>query len=164
MLRRTFPLIRTRLSGLEPKALYTIQLELRVADDHKYKYVNGQWTTHPRNDKNVVSQFYNHPSSPAYGYRWEKEIVSFIKMKLTNSDTSTQPDNVLLKSLNKYQPVVHVYKHDSKNIDLKILAQSIVLTETQFIAVTTYQNQEVKSCSQDLCPHIWFELIIFCSF
>ena len=41
--RRMFPLIKVRISGLEPKAFYSILLEFKQVDNNRWKYINGEW-------------------------------------------------------------------------------------------------------------------------
>lgn len=67
-----------------------------------------------------------------------KEPVSFAKVKLTNKTNGT--GQIMLNSLHKYEPRVHLVRVG--------VEQRRVLTfpfpETQFIAVTAYQNEEVR--------------------
>ena len=145
--RRTFPLIRTRISGLEDNALYSIHIEFRIADAYKYRFLNGEWKTQARADssktQSVHSVTYVHPDSPNFGSHWKKESIAFSKLKLTNNENTSSADAVFLKSLNKYNPIIHVYKLDGANNDNKTEVFSCCFTETQFIAVTAYQNEQV---------------------
>jgi brachyury protein len=137
-----------RLSGLEETALYTIQLEFRLSDGYKYRFVNGEWKTSPRNDSCRTAQpaiVHKHADSPNFGHHWTKETVSFNKLKLTNNENTRNADAVFLRSLNKYDPIIQIYKHDKKNFDDKVLVFSKLFKETQFIAVTAYQNEQVNS-------------------
>lgn len=146
--RRTFPLIKIRLSGLEESALYTIQIEFRLSDAYKYRFVNGEWKTSPRNDNfksSNQSVLYEHSDSPNFGHHWSKDSIAFGKLKLTNNENSKNIDAVFLKSLNKYDPMIHIYKHDKKNVDDKVLIYSKCFKETSFIAVTAYQNEQITN-------------------
>lgn len=53
----------------------------------------------------------------------------------------------MLNSLHKYEPRIHIVKVGG--IQKMISSQSF--PETQFIAVTAYQNEEV-SCARRMCP------------
>lgn len=68
-----------------------------------------------------------------------KEPISFAKVKLTNKSNGN--GQIMLNSLHKYEPRVHLVKVGTE--------QRRVMTypfpETQFIAVTAYQNEEVTS-------------------
>ncbi|CAF0710732.1 unnamed protein product [Brachionus calyciflorus] len=146
--RRTFPLIRIKMSGMDESALYTVQIEFRPSDNLKYRFVNGEWKSSPKNDNFKSSQqsiLYEHSDSPNFGHHWSKDSVAFAKLKLTNNENTKNLDAVFLKSLNKYDPVIHVYKHDKKNVDDKVLVFSKFFKETQFIAVTAYQNEQITN-------------------
>jgi hypothetical protein len=41
--RRMFPVIKTRVSGLEPSAFYEVQLEFKQIENNRFKYINGEW-------------------------------------------------------------------------------------------------------------------------
>ena len=41
--RRMFPVIKVRISGLDPSAFYSILLEFKQIDLTRWKYIGGQW-------------------------------------------------------------------------------------------------------------------------
>ena len=43
--RRMFPVIKVRISGLEPSAFYSILLEFKQIEQTRWKYINGEWLT-----------------------------------------------------------------------------------------------------------------------
>jgi len=43
--RRMFPVIKIRISGLEPSAFYTVVLEFKQIEQTRWKYINGEWLT-----------------------------------------------------------------------------------------------------------------------
>jgi hypothetical protein len=141
-------LIKVKLDGLEDNSLYTIKVEFQIADNFKYRFVNGEWRTSPRNDS-IKNQsppvIYQHSDSPTFGKNWTKDSIAFGKLKLTNNENSKNVDAVFLKSLHKYNPVIHVYKHDKKDANKMELAFTHYFKETQFIAVTAYQNENITS-------------------
>jgi hypothetical protein len=155
--RRTFPLIRLIMSGMEETALYTVQIEFRYADNFKYRFVNGEWRTSAKTESTLLTGqrahtqpppiLYEHPDSPNFGHHWCKDFIAFAKLKLTNNENHKSSDLVFLKSLLKYEPVIHVYKHDKKNVDDKCLVMSKPFPQTSFIAVTAYQNEQVSLIS-----------------
>lgn len=49
---------------------------------------------------------------------------------------------MMLNSLHKYQPRIHIVKVGAQGDKKTLATQSF--TETQFIAVTAYQNEEVR--------------------
>jgi len=131
---------------MDDQSLYTIQLEFRVSDTYKYRFINGEWKSSPRSEK--ISQqpiIYEHSDSPNFGHHWSKEAIAFGKLKLTNNENSKNSDAIYLKSLMKYDPIVHVFRHDKNNVDFKELLLTLPLYKTQFIAVTAYQNESITS-------------------
>lgn len=51
---------------------------------------------------------------------------------------------IMLNSLHKYEPRFHIIRVGAPETNRKIVSHSF--PETQFIAVTAYQNEEVPSC------------------
>ncbi|EEB15856.1 brachyury, putative [Pediculus humanus corporis] len=137
--RRMFPVVKVSVSGLDPAAMYTLLLEFVQVDSHRWKYVNGEWVPGGKAEAAPPNPIYIHPESPNFGGHWMKEPVSFAKVKLTNKTNGT--GQIMLNSLHKYEPRVHLVRVG--------VEQRRVLTfpfpETQFIAVTAYQNEEVTS-------------------
>ena len=91
---------------------------------------------------------YRHPDSPNYGSHWTKEPISFAKVKLTNKTSSD--GQIMLNSLHKYEPRVHVVRVSSQQqaqLPGHVEHVEEVFTRsfppTQFIAVTAYQNEDV---------------------
>lgn len=41
--RRMFPVVKVTASGLVLDAMYTVLLEFVQIDNHRWKYVNGEW-------------------------------------------------------------------------------------------------------------------------
>ncbi|KAK6642202.1 hypothetical protein RUM44_013925 [Polyplax serrata] len=137
--RRMFPVVKVSVAGLDPAAMYTLLLEFVQVDPHRWKYVNGEWVPGGKAEAAPPNPIYIHPESPNFGGHWMKEPVSFAKVKLTNKTNGS--GQIMLNSLHKYEPRVHLVRVG--------VEQRRVLTfpfpETQFIAVTAYQNEEVTS-------------------
>ncbi|KAI4478173.1 hypothetical protein M0804_012131 [Polistes exclamans] len=138
--RRMFPVVKVLAQGLEPAAMYTLLLEFVQVDPHRWKYVNGEWVPGGKAEIAPPNPIYVHPESPNFGAHWMKEAISFAKVKLTNKANGN--GQIMLNSLHKYEPRVHLVRVGAEE-------QRTVLTyrfpETQFIAVTAYQNEEVTS-------------------
>uniref|UniRef100_A0A1B6EGG8 T-box domain-containing protein n=1 Tax=Clastoptera arizonana TaxID=38151 RepID=A0A1B6EGG8_9HEMI len=137
--RRMFPVVKVSVCGLDPTAMYSVLLEFVQIEQHRWKYVNGEWVPGGKAEVAPPNPIYIHPESPNFGAHWMKESISFAKVKLTNKTNGN--GQIMLNSLHKYEPRVHVVKVGAD--------QRRVLTypfpETQFIAVTAYQNEEVTS-------------------
>lgn len=82
--RRMFPVLKVNVSGLDPNAMYSILLDFVSADNHRWKYVNGEWVPGGKPEPQTPSCVYIHPDSPNFGAHWMKAAVSFSKVKLTN--------------------------------------------------------------------------------
>lgn len=92
---------------------------------------------------------YAHPDSPNYGSHWSKDPINFAKVKLTNKVSGA--GQIMLNSLHKYEPIVHIVRVQSGTGPTLPMdwagpnnrVRSFPFPETQFIAVTAYQNEEV---------------------
>lgn len=78
-----------------------------------------------------------------------KEPVSFAKVKLTNKTNGS--GQIMLNSLHKYEPRVHLVRVGSEQRRLL----TYPFPETQFIAVTAYQNEEVRFFFFNFCGHLF---------
>ncbi|KAF6212521.1 hypothetical protein GE061_013044 [Apolygus lucorum] len=137
--RRMFPVVKVSMTGLDPTAMYTVLLEFVQIEQHRWKYVNGEWVAGGKAELAPPNPVYVHPESPNFGAHWMKESVSFAKVKLTNKTNGN--GQIMLNSLHKYEPRVHIVKVGTEQ--RRVVAYAF--PETQFIAVTAYQNEEVTS-------------------
>ncbi|XP_017892767.2 T-box transcription factor TBX3-like [Ceratina calcarata] len=155
--RRMFPSIQLSVTGLERRARYCVLLEVEPASDRRHKYVGGGlnkgcgnargWTSagpaepQPRIDRRI----YLHPDSPATGAHWMQHPLNFNKLKLTNNAADPR-NNVVLTSMHKYVPRIWIIRCDeaTRLTDLySHPASSFKFRETEFIAVTAYQNENI---------------------
>ncbi|KAL5009747.1 hypothetical protein ScPMuIL_012052 [Solemya velum] len=139
--RRMFPVFKASVSGLDANSMYTLVLDFEQVDSHRWKYVNGEWVAGGKAEPPAPNSVYVHPDSPNFGAHWMKDIVSFSKVKLTNKLNSG--GQIMLNSLHKYEPRIHVVKVNA-NAQKKALC-TFNFPETQFIAVTAYQNEEITA-------------------
>uniref|UniRef100_A0A182QFS6 T-box domain-containing protein n=1 Tax=Anopheles farauti TaxID=69004 RepID=A0A182QFS6_9DIPT len=137
-----FPVVKVTASGLDPTAMYTVLLEFSQVDSHRWKYVNGEWVAGGKAEAPPPNPVYVHPESPNFGQHWMKEPISFAKVKLTNKTNGN--GQIMLNSLHKYEPRVHLVQVVSDARDQRNV-HTYPFPETQFIAVTAYQNEEVTS-------------------
>ncbi|XP_076817964.1 LOW QUALITY PROTEIN: T-box-containing protein 2-like [Clavelina lepadiformis] len=130
--RRMFPGYRVQFSGMDPNAQYCVLMEMSRLDEHRYKFQNGQWNIAGKGEPHVPKTFFLHPNSPTRGQFWTNEVVSFHKVKLSNY--CGNPD--------KGKPRIHVVRTDDvSNIHFQRIT-SFSFQQTEFMTVTTYQNQE----------------------
>ncbi|WAR08953.1 TBXT1-like protein [Mya arenaria] len=106
--RRMFPVFKASLNGLDPNSMYTILLDFVQVEGHRWKYVNGEWVAGGKAEPSVPNCVYVHPDSPNFGSHWMKEPISFSKVKLTNKMNGG--GQIMLNSLHKYEPRLHVVK------------------------------------------------------
>lgn len=73
---------------------------------------------------------YFHPESPNFGAHWMKEPISFAKVKLTNKTNGN--GQIMLNSLHKYEPRVHVVRVGSEQ---RQVVRIELITQSQFLLI-----------------------------
>uniref|UniRef100_A0A8D0DPI2 T-box transcription factor 2 n=1 Tax=Salvator merianae TaxID=96440 RepID=A0A8D0DPI2_SALMN len=149
--RRMFPPFKVRVSGLDRKAKYILLMDIVAADDCRYKFHNSRWMVAGKADPEMPKRMYIHPDSPATGEQWMAKPVAFHKLKLTNN-ISDKHGFTILNSMHKYQPRFHIVR---ANDILKLpysTFRTYVFPETDFIAVTAYQNDKITQLKIDNNP------------
>ncbi|CAL8115688.1 unnamed protein product [Orchesella dallaii] len=147
-----FPQMKFRVSGLDPKAKYILLLDIVAADDYRYKFHNSRWMVAGKADPEMPKRMYIHPDSPSTGEQWMQKVVSFHKLKLTNNISDKHGFQTILNSMHKYQPRFHLVR---ANDILKLpysTFRTYVFKETEFIAVTAYQNEKITQLKIDNNP------------
>ncbi|KAM6945731.1 T-box transcription factor TBX19 [Aplochiton taeniatus] len=160
--RRMFPVLKVSVSGLDPNAMYSFLLDFVPADANRWKYVNGEWVTAGKPEPHSNGGVYIHPDSPNFGAHWMKAAVCFNKVKLTNklngggqhwmkaavcfnkvklTNKLNGGGQIMLNSLHKYEPHLHIVRVGGSHR----MVTNIAFSETQFIAVTAYQNEEITA-------------------
>lgn len=146
--RRMFPYCRYRLSGLEPTRTYALVLSIVPADQYKYRWSSSKWepTGIGEHREQGPSRVFWHHYSPGQGSAWMSGLVSFYKLKLTNN-TSDEEGHIILHSMHRYIPRLHVIPAvdgEPPTPDRSTLlgpeCMTFVFPQTEFMAVTTYQN------------------------
>ncbi|XP_055774417.1 T-box transcription factor TBX3-like [Salvelinus fontinalis] len=149
--RRMFPPFKARCTGLNQRAKYILLMDIVAADDFRYKFHNSRWMVSGKADPEMPKRMYIHPDSPATGEQWMSKVVNFHKLKLTNN-ISDKHGFTILNSMHKYQPRFHVVR---ANDILKLpysTFMTYVFSETEFIAVTAYQNEKITQMKIDNNP------------
>ncbi|XP_031570227.1 T-box transcription factor tbx-9-like [Actinia tenebrosa] len=152
--RRMFPTLSLSFFGMDPKKYYSIHVDLVTVDRYNYTFVNNAWQVNA-----IASEV--HPSSYIQSYQadeivhtgiyWMKNGVDFKKIRLTNRRTGSFKEGELQLSPNrKYQPRIHVVEETDDGT--KVSCSTYVFPETSFIAVTTYQNEELIQMKIDHNP------------
>ncbi|XP_041100782.1 T-box transcription factor TBX20-like isoform X2 [Polyodon spathula] len=155
--RRMFPTIRVSFSGVDPDAKYIVLMDIVPVDNKRYRYAyhRSSWLVAGKADPPLPARIYVHPDSPFTGEQLLKQMVSFEKVKLTNNELD-QHGHIILNSMHKYQPRVHIIKkkdHTASLLNLKSEEfRTFIFTETVFTAVTAYQNQLITKLKIDSNP------------
>ncbi|XP_023253465.1 T-box transcription factor TBX3-like [Seriola lalandi dorsalis] len=149
--RRMFPPLKARCIGMDRKAKYILLMDIVAADDCRYKFHNSRWIVAGKADPEMPKRMYIHPDSPATGEQWMSKVVNFHKLKLTNN-ISDKHGFTILNSMHKYQPRFHIVKvNDILKLPYSTF-RTYVFSETEFIAVTAYQNDQITQLKIDNNP------------
>ncbi|NXF67883.1 TBX20 factor, partial [Ciccaba nigrolineata] len=155
--KRMFPTIRVSFSGVDPEAKYIVLMDIVPVDNKRYRYAyhRSSWLVAGKADPPLPARLYVHPDSPFTGEQLLKQMVSFEKVKLTNNELD-QHGHIILNSMHKYQPRVHIIKkkdHTASLLNLKSEEfRTFIFPETVFTAVTAYQNQLITKLKIDSNP------------
>lgn len=144
--RRMFPTFQVRLFGMDPMEEYILLMDFVPVDDKRYRYAfhTSNWVVAGKADPNSPPRIHVHPDSPAPGAHWMKQVVSFDKLKLTNHQLDDN-GHIILNSMHRYQPRLHVIYNNPKGKDASLTEnfKTFSFKETQFTAVTAYQNHRI---------------------
>ncbi|XP_051920691.1 eomesodermin-like [Hippocampus zosterae] len=156
--RRMFPFLSFNIAGLSLTAYYNVYVEVVLADPNHWRFQGGKWVTCGKADNSSQgNKVYIHPESPNTGAHWMRQEISFSKLKLTNNKGTNQSISqmIILQSLHKYQPrlhVVEVTENSVEDFNTDPKTQRFIFPETQFIAVTAYQNTDITQLKIDHNP------------
>ncbi|XP_026796435.3 T-box transcription factor TBX22 isoform X1 [Pangasianodon hypophthalmus] len=158
--RRMFPSIRVKVRNLDPFKQYYIAMDIKLVDSKRYRYVyhSSQWMVAGNTDHSCISpRLYIHPDSPCSGETWMRQVISFDRVKLTNNEMDDK-GHIILQSMHKYKPRVHVVVHEP-SVDVSQISAlpnegvcTFSFPETQFTTVTAYQNQQITKLKIDRNP------------
>ncbi|XP_035690443.1 T-box transcription factor TBX5-like [Branchiostoma floridae] len=142
--RRMFPSIKVKVTGLQPKTKYIFVMDIVAVDSHRYKFNESKWSVAGKAEPAMPGRVFVHPDSPATGTHWMKQVVCFQKLKLTNNYMDTF-GHIMLNSMHKYQPRLHIVQASENNkFELKKTCfRTFIFPETEFMAVTSYQNHQI---------------------
>ncbi|CAF3437991.1 unnamed protein product [Rotaria socialis] len=164
--RRMFPTLEYKIYGLKPEATYNMYVDMVLIDVNHWKFNSGKWVPSGQAEQcQKTNHVYLHPDSPNSGTHWMKnEKVSFSKLKLTNNKQlpTSHPQNqmtLILNSMHKYMPRLNIVEVSGRSSDPTSSNKSnsppkhtFTFPETQFIAVTAYQNTDVTQLKIDNNP------------
>ncbi|KAL1514264.1 hypothetical protein ABEB36_003550 [Hypothenemus hampei] len=149
---RMFPTMQIQLTKLQPQTNYCLFLEMVPKIRCRYKYSsNGGWAPAGSEEMHSPQRMYMHPESPAKGEYWMSQMISFGKLKLTNTQAAP-PGQIILNSMHKYQPRIYIIETSNPSGTTFAPKCLIEFPETQFIAVTAYQNEKITQLKIDNNP------------
>ncbi|CAD6194437.1 unnamed protein product [Caenorhabditis auriculariae] len=127
-----FPTVKVSVSNVDYDALYYVFLDVIPVDAKRYRYIYNKsaWLTAGKAEPAPRNRLYLHPDSPFSGEQLLKQVISFEKAKLTN---------------NEVDKAGHMTLTDEEH-------GTFVFPETQFMAVTAYQNQLITKLKIEKNP------------
>ncbi|KAH7710162.1 T-box protein 12 [Aphelenchoides avenae] len=153
--RRMFPAVKVRFEGCDPDAMYYVLMDVVPVDNHRYRYVcnKSAWQQAGKAEPDPPSLLFVNPDCPYTGKQLTTQTVTFEKAKLTNNDVGDgKVGHLILNSMHKYIPRIHLVRRDKSQTDKLGTAPSglageeywtFTFKEMEFMAVTAYQNQLV---------------------
>ncbi|RUS91608.1 hypothetical protein EGW08_000581, partial [Elysia chlorotica] len=135
--RRMFPVLHFVMGGLEPSKLYHVYVDMVVADNSHWKFQGGTWISCGTAEVLPESEY----TMEREGERRERE--TWRRKKLLKKE-------VILNSMHRYQPQIHIVEDQDDREGECILSHAFV--DTQFIAVTAYQNTDITQLKIDNNP------------
>lgn len=152
--RRMFPYCRYWMSGLNPYLKYILVMDITPLDNHRYKWNGKWWEPAGKADPHVLGRVFIHPESPSTGQYWMHQPVSFYKLKLTNNILD-QEGHIILHSMHRYLPRLHVVPAEKASEVIQLNGPDVhtfTFPQTEFIAVTAYQNFQITQLKIDCNP------------
>ncbi|EJW80623.1 hypothetical protein WUBG_08467 [Wuchereria bancrofti] len=153
--------MKLSISGCEPNVFYYVFLDVVPVDNRRYRYIynKSSWLTAGKAEPTPRNRLYMHPDSPFTGEQLCNQVISFEKAKLTNNEVD-KTGHLILNSMHKYQPRIHVVRRPRERPIEQALTidlhnehyKTFQFKETQFMAVTAYQNQLITKLKIEKNP------------
>merc|ERR550539_1706470 len=158
--RRMFPTVRVTFNDVEaePGVKYHVLLDIPACDNKRYRYAyhRSSWLVAGKADPAPPHRLHSHPDGPFSAEQLKKQVIGFEKVKITNNE-SDNTGQIILNSMHKFQPRVYLVKSREgetgpvQDIE-KEKYRTFVFPETQFTAVTAYQNQLITKLKIESNP------------
>ncbi|KAG5678225.1 hypothetical protein PVAND_007917 [Polypedilum vanderplanki] len=130
---------------------YCVLLEMVPIADCRFKFSGSQWVPAGGAEPQSLQNIYIHPDSPALGSHWQAQPINFNKVKLT-INTLDSNGHIVLTSMHKYQPRIHIVRTSDPSQIPWSPQKSFAFHETEFVAVTAYQNDRITKLKIDNNP------------
>ncbi|EYC03881.1 hypothetical protein Y032_0091g2475 [Ancylostoma ceylanicum] len=149
--RKMFPKLEYIIEGLKTSQAYGLVLQIEQVDDNRYKFSGGEWSAAGRGETGSVAKNVMHHDGVMPGAHWMRQPVNFERVKITNNPNDTNPSHIFLQSMHKYIPVLTIFEIAQSETPFMSASTSqppkqiarIRMPETEFIAVTAYQNSTI---------------------
>eukprot|EP00128_Syssomonas_multiformis_P001972 Colp12_sorted_trinity150504_noHs@9166 len=148
--RCLFPILKIRVEGLDPTANYSILLDFPAVCNTRWKFNGKCWVDAGTMERAVPASVYIHPDSPNTGGHWMEYEICFAKVKLTNKPN--EQGHIVLNSFQRYRPRFHIVRLSDDQDGEPAVFDAFSFPETEFVAVTTYQNEAVKDLKKAYNP------------
>uniref|UniRef100_A0A0R3RKC5 T-box domain-containing protein n=1 Tax=Elaeophora elaphi TaxID=1147741 RepID=A0A0R3RKC5_9BILA len=156
-----FPTMKLSITGCESDVFYYVFLDVVPVDNRRYRYIynKSSWLTAGKAEPTPRNRLYMHPDSPFTGEQLCNQVISFEKAKLTNNEVD-KTGHLILNSMHKYQPRIHIVRRPRERPIEQALTidlhnehyKTFQFKETQFMAVTAYQNQLITKLKIEKNP------------
>ena len=80
-------MVKCSVSGLDPDDNYAIVMDAISVGDNRFKFHDSEWVVTGKAEPmgNEKGRLYVHPDTPSSGAKWEKQLLTFQKCKITNN-------------------------------------------------------------------------------
>ncbi|VDO20262.1 unnamed protein product [Haemonchus placei] len=93
--RKIFPKLEYKLHGMDPNESYALMLHIERADDMRYKFSAGDWSTNGKGEPPTPSRGVpHHDLTIDTGRGWMSKTVAFDRVKVTNNQQDTDTFHV----------------------------------------------------------------------
>ncbi|XP_078287252.1 uncharacterized protein LOC144611834 isoform X2 [Rhinoraja longicauda] len=153
--RFMFPYCEYSVSGLDPEKNYIMAMDISPVDNYRYRYNGCKWQINGKATPHVMGRLYFHPNGSVSGKEWMLKPLSFAKHRLTNCPTAEE-GNAILHSMHRYIPQLHIIVTDGIIEKLNLndpRVYTFVFQQTEFFAVTKYENKFVRQLKHFYNPY-----------
>ncbi|GFU11167.1 t-box transcription factor TBX18 [Nephila pilipes] len=119
--RRIFPTLKVLVKGLDPNSQYIIWIDMVPVDQLRYRYVyhSSRWIVAGSGEKYKSNSIYMHPDGPSSGKYWMSHIITFDKVKLTNSKEPKSKGQITHLKI-AWNPFAKGFREVNKNSQRKL--------------------------------------------
>ncbi|TMS33018.1 hypothetical protein L596_000802 [Steinernema carpocapsae] len=155
--RKMFPHMAFQVGNLIPNNHYVVAVSFNRVNNQRYKYHDSKWIDMNNGLPMETPRVVFAREGVQTGVAWNKRTtVKFDRVKLTNTVTKFDDVIVTLNSMHKYRPHLCVFRINGVQPQLaaypypnKTLVADFKMPLMDFIAVTAYNNNEIKLLKVD---------------